>query len=192
MNLMDTHETSWTKSTPSNENRPNIQDSKGILTTINIRRAVPDDASSIAPVIYSAFTEYETSYTPQAFQATTPTAEQIRNRMNEGPVWVAVDQGTVVGTVSAVPKRTSLYIRSMAIVSAARGRGIGRKLLEHAEEYALDNGFKGLVLSTTPFLTQAIQLYKRYGFQSNKAGPHDLYGTPLITMVKAFDRTNSA
>jgi hypothetical protein len=44
-----------------------------------------------------------------------------------------------------------------------------------------------MVLSTTPFLTAAISLYERFGFSRSIDGPHDLYGTPLFTMVKRMD-----
>ena len=47
------------------------------------------EASSIASVLRQAFEEYESFYTPDAFAATTPTSEQIRERWSEGPVWVA-------------------------------------------------------------------------------------------------------
>jgi hypothetical protein len=36
---------------------------------------------------------------PAAFQATTPTADQIRSRLDEGPIWVAEQAGAVVGTI---------------------------------------------------------------------------------------------
>lgn len=66
--------------------------------------AVPDDAPSIAAILYESFIEYESSYTPEAFNATTPTGDQIHNRIKEGPIWVALQDDTIVGTVAAVPK----------------------------------------------------------------------------------------
>ena len=58
-------------------------------TDVLIRRAVMPEASSIGSVLRQAFEEYESFYTPDAFAATTPTSEQIRERWSEGPVWVA-------------------------------------------------------------------------------------------------------
>jgi ribosomal protein S18 acetylase RimI-like enzyme len=104
--------------------------------------------------------------------------------MEEGPIWVALQNGEVVGTVSAVAKAEAFYIRGMAVDPAARGAGIGRALLEHVEEFAVRHRFKRLFLSTTPFLLSAISLYERHGFLRNDDGPHDLLGTPLFTMVK--------
>jgi len=42
-----------------------------------------------------------------------------------------------------------------------------------------------MLLSTTPFLDDAIRLYQRFGFERIREGLHDLAGTPLFTMEKA-------
>lgn len=154
--------------------------------SIRINPGTIDQAPSIAAVLRQAFLEYEPLYTPQGFAATTPTAEQIESRWGEGLVWVAMQNEAVVGTVAVVPKGESLYVRSMAIVQAARGQGVGKLLLEEAERFARENGFQRMFLNTTPFLDRAIRLYERFGFERTEAGPHELYGTPLFTMEKVF------
>jgi GNAT superfamily N-acetyltransferase len=78
----------------------------------------------------------------------------------------------------------ALYLRSLAILPTARGQGIGHLLIHQAERFARAQGARQLLLSTTPFLTQAIQLYTQLGFQATNDGPHALFGTPLITMTK--------
>jgi N-acetylglutamate synthase-like GNAT family acetyltransferase len=156
---------------------------------IEIRMATADDASQIAAVLLAAFEEYRAVYTPAAFAATTPTSDQIQRRIhtNEGPVWVALLHGVIVGTVSAVPKGESVYIRSMAVLPSARGQGIGEGLLRTLESFASDYGARRLFLSTTPFLTSAIWLYAHLGFRTTDEDPHDLFGTPLVTMAKPLE-----
>jgi len=151
---------------------------------LQIKLATLDQVSLIASVLHMAFTEYEALYTPEAFAATTPTEDQIRNRWDEGPVWVAMQASALVGTVAAVPKSESLYIRSMAILPSARGQGTGKLLLREVEVFARDDHFRRMFLSTTPFLDRAIRLYEGFGFIRSEAGPHDLFGTPLFTMEK--------
>jgi ribosomal protein S18 acetylase RimI-like enzyme len=152
---------------------------------IQIRMAEPADAPSIAAVLLEAFVEYQASYTAEAFAATTPDGGHIQSRMDEGPMWVAVRGDVVVGTVSVVPRGESLYVRGMAVLPAARGYRLGKALLQQVEEFASSHGFRRLWLSTTPFLSRAIQLYARAGFTRSDEGPHELYGTPLFTMEKA-------
>jgi GNAT superfamily N-acetyltransferase len=156
-------------------------------STSRIRVAVLEDAASIASVLQESFIEYKPLYTQEGFAATTPVSARVQNRIEEGPVWVVLDDNAIVGTVSVVPKGESLYIRGMAILPAARGRRIGELLLSQVEAFASEQGFKRLILSTTPFLERAIQLYEHYGFRRSGEGPDNLFGTPLFTMEKILD-----
>lgn len=153
---------------------------------IDVRLATADDAPAIAAVLRAAFAEYDALYTAEALAATTPPSERIEQRMHEGPVWVAVRQNAIVGTVAAVPQSKALYVRSMAVLPMARGQGVGRRLFEQVERYAAARGLTRLYLSTTPFLTRAIRLYEGLGFRRTNAGPNDLFGTQLFTMEKVL------
>src|SRR5437588_1512493 len=158
--------------------------SEGVSTGVQIRRALLEDAAAIASVLCESFAEYESSYTPEGFAVTVSTPEQVRDRLKAEPVWVALEGGRIVGTVGATPKGEALYVRSMAVVPASRGRRVGHRLMECIEEFAASQGFRRVFLSTTPFLTRAIQLYERCGFCRSPERPHNLRGTPLFTMVK--------
>ncbi len=160
------------------------------VPNVEIRRAALEDVELIAAVLREAFAEFESLYTPAAFAATTPTAWQIRDRWNEGPVWAAVRNGTIIGMIGAVPKDLGLYVRSMAVHSFARRHGIAGGLLREVEAFTIHHHHKRLFLSTTSFLEDAIHLYERFGFQRNADGPQDLFVTPLFTMVKGLELAN--
>ena len=163
-----------------------MKDDKG-QSVIHIRLAIPDDVTAIASVLRESFAEFVDLYTPAAFTATTPSSEIILRRLDEGPSWIAAINGDIAGTVSGVGRDNGLYIRSMAVLPSARGYGLGHMLLQQVEAYALEMGFHHLILSTTPFLNSAIRLYERAGFEHSDAGPADLHGTPLITMIKSLE-----
>lgn len=145
---------------------------------------VPDDAPAIASVLYDSFAEYKSLYTERAFAATTPTPAETLQRISEGPVWVAVKDDTIVGTISALRDGDALYIRGMAILPAERGQRIGESLLHQIECFARARRYERLRLSTTPFLTRAIRLYERVGFQIVSEGNPEFFGTALFTMEK--------
>jgi putative acetyltransferase len=155
--------------------------------SIEIRLAESDDAPAIAFLLAEAFAEYLPLYTPEGYAATAISREEIVRRIEEGPVWVSISGGLIVGTVSVVPKGKSLYVRGMAVLPAARGQRIGKLLLAHVEKFAAFKGVQRLFLSTTPFLDRAIRLYEHFGFHRTSEGPHDLFGTPLFTMEKVID-----
>ena len=153
-------------------------------TPLEIRRADPHDAQAIAEVLHASFVEFKHLYTEGGFAATAVNVEEVVVRMREGPVWVALLGGAVIGTVAAVVKDESVYIRGMAVLPGTRRTGIGVRLLEQVEKWASSERCKRLFLSTTPLLSAAIRLYERYGFRRTDAGLQDLFGTPLFTMEK--------
>ncbi|MCU1303737.1 MAG: hypothetical protein JWQ87_4021 [Candidatus Sulfotelmatobacter sp.] len=157
-------------------------------TQIEICRARPEDAAAIAALLHESFFEFKPIYTEAGFAATTPSADQIAKRMVEGPVWVAVRQAVLLGTVAAVIKDASVYVRGMGVLPAARGSGTGSRLLQQVEPWAISQGSIALSLSTTPFLHSAIRLYEKSGFLRTERGPHDLFGTPLFTMEKTISK----
>jgi ribosomal protein S18 acetylase RimI-like enzyme len=157
------------------------------LPDLSVRLAVIDEAAGIAAVLRDAFEPYRPLYTPAAFAATTPSTDGVRQRWHEGPVWVALQDDRIVGTVAAVPRADALYVRSMAVHPASRGAGCGRRLIDAVERHAAANELFKIVLSTTPFLQPAIALYERCGFRRTDTGPSTLDGTPLFTMEKILE-----
>ena len=151
---------------------------------IEIRRATPEDAPAISAVLAEAFAEFEERYTKEAYAATVVRPAEARQRMGEGPVWVALLDGAVVATVAAVLEDGGCLVRGMAAVPAARGRGVGRRLLDEIEAFARDEGVERLYLGTTPYLDRAIRLYQGQGFRRAATGPDDFHGTPLFIMEK--------
>ncbi len=157
-------------------------------TDFAIRRAAPQDAPAIAQVLHQAFAEFKPLYTPGGFAATVLDEAQIQARMAEGPVWILLRENAPTGTVAAVIRGRSIYIRGMAVIPSARGSGAGAALLREVENWASAQGRNRMFLSTTPFLNSAIRLYERFGFRRTNDGLHDLAGTPLFTMEKIVSR----
>jgi N-acetylglutamate synthase-like GNAT family acetyltransferase len=151
---------------------------------VQVRLAQPRDAAPICALLADAFSEYRHLYTSEGYAATAINIEQARERIREGPMWVALSDEVIVGTVSVVARSESLYVRGMAVRPTARGQHLGELLLAEVEKFAAAQGVKRLFLSTTPFLDRAIRLYQRLGFRRTDEGPRELYGTPLFTMEK--------
>jgi GNAT superfamily N-acetyltransferase len=145
---------------------------------------MPDDTPIVARVLYESFVEYESLYTPQGFEGTVLDEQQVLARMQEGPLWIALLESDVVGTVAAVVKAESLYVRGMAVVPYARRLKVAAMLLDQAECFAAERHCTRIFLSTTPFLNAAIRFYERSGYQRVQGGSHDLFGTPLFVMEK--------
>lgn len=155
------------------------------LDSVHIRLAMIGDEAEISRVLFESFSTYRDEYTPEAFEVVTPSANVILERFSEGPMWVAVVDDKIVGTVSVLPQPEWLYIRSMAVAPEARGLGIAHKLIEAIERYAATESFDRLFLYTTYFSTGAIDLYEKHGFRRGRNTTADeWYGTPGLAMDK--------
>ena len=151
---------------------------------MQIRRATDRDSEAIAHVLRESFAEVERLYTREGYAATTPDAARLRERFAEGPIWLAEERGAIIGTIAAVERDGGVYVRSMAVIPLARGRGAAFQLMRQLALFALSKHAPRLYLSTTPFLFAAIRLYESLGFRRTGEPPHDLHGTPLVTMAK--------
>jgi GNAT superfamily N-acetyltransferase len=56
-------------------------------------------------------------------------------------------------------------VKSMFVAPAARGRGLGRRLLARLEEIAASRGCRAMRLDTAAHLTAAIALYRGVGYR---------------------------
>src|SRR5688572_18276870 len=106
------------------------------MADVRIRLADEREGDSISRVLYESFLEFKAFYTAEGFAATTPSSQEIQPRFNEGPIWVAIQKDRIVGTVSCVQEGPSLYVRSMRVHPAARGKGIALALLREVELFA--------------------------------------------------------
>jgi len=150
-----------------------------------IRQATVDDAESISVILREAFDRFKNDYTADAFDIVRPAVPEIVRRFDEGPQWIAEIDGNPAGTVSVLPEPEWLYIRSMAVLPAAQGHGVGGHLLNAVEEYATGEGFEKLFLYTTHFSQSAIRLYEKHGFYWVRDTPADeWFGTPGLAMEK--------
>ncbi|MEP7076366.1 MAG: GNAT family N-acetyltransferase [Acidobacteriota bacterium] len=154
-----------------------------------IRISTPNDADAISEVLRAVFTPFKDGCTEGAFNAITPTADEICGRYGEGPIWVASEGIRIIGTVSTVPEPEWLYIRSMAVSPDKRSTGVGYRLIAAVENYAVENGFERLFLYTSLFLTGAERFYERCGFvRGRDTEPDEWFGTPGWAMEKKIGR----
>jgi ribosomal protein S18 acetylase RimI-like enzyme len=82
-------------------------------------------------------------------------------------VWIVEDDARVVGSVAmrAVGDGEA-ELKRMYLLPEARGRGLGRRLLDVALGWARDAGLASIRLDTTADMTAARALYESAGFRA--------------------------
>lgn len=95
--------------------------------------------------------------------------------------WIAEKDGKVVGSVFVV--RHTKYqakLRLLYVEPAARGLGIGRRLVDECIRFAQAAGYRKMVLWTNSVLTSARRIYQDAGFKLVEAEPHHSFGKDLV------------
>jgi len=157
---------------------------------IEVRLAVMDDANAISTVICDAFTPLREHYTAEAFEVVAVKPGEVLQRFAEGPQWVALIDGEIVGTVSVTVDDGRLYVRSMAVAPRDQGRGVAHKLLDAIDRYAVETDFERIFLYTTYFTPGARELYEKHGYDWVRDTPaEEWYGVPGLEMDKRIERT---
>ena len=83
-----------------------------------------------------------------------------------GQILMADFAGKTVGCVALLPLGSGAYeVAKMAVMPDVQGRGVGRRLLEAAIDWAKSRGARRLYLESNTRLTPALRLYESVGFQ---------------------------
>jgi DNA-binding MarR family transcriptional regulator/GNAT superfamily N-acetyltransferase len=94
--------------------------------------------------------------------------------------WIAEMDGESVGSVFVVKEsKTVAKLRLLIVEPTARGRGVGKRLVQECIAFARDKGYRKLVLWTQSNLAAARGIYKAAGFQLKKKEPHSSFGVKL-------------
>jgi GNAT superfamily N-acetyltransferase len=125
-----------------------------------VRAAIPEDATAIGQCVCAAFEKYiERIGKPPA-----PMLLDYPALICADKVWVAEDQNTICGVIVLFPTDKGFYLDTIAVSPLQQGLGIGRTLLQFAEEEAARRGFKSIYLCTNVMMTENQTFYPHLGY----------------------------
>lgn len=95
--------------------------------------------------------------------------------------WIAERGGARLGAVFLVKQSARVAkLRLLIVEPAARGMGLGRRLVNACVGFARAAGYRKLVLWTQSELTAARAIYERLGFRLVRREPHRSFGKRLV------------
>jgi ribosomal protein S18 acetylase RimI-like enzyme len=126
----------------------------------SFRRAEESDASDVAALIDAAYRHY----IDRIGRLPLPMTQDYRQVIRDAQVTIAVRGEHLLGVLVLNVTDEGFVIENVAVRPTERGLGLGRALLELAEEEARRAGFTSIYLYTHEKMTENQALYSRIGY----------------------------
>ncbi len=114
-------------------------------------------------------------------------SQKAQNKSNDLPVtWIAMCEGRIVGTVGlkdyAHPDReeASPGVSTLYVHRVWRGKGVGRLLMEKAEDEARARGYKALWLYTS----DSVSFYEKLGWQQVDTVKEESFPGRMVPLMR--------
>ncbi len=101
-------------------------------------------------------------------------------------IWLAEQEGRLVGCIAIVPapRRAGggddAQLRWFLVAPAARGAGLGRRLMQNALDFCREQAYSSVFLWTVHLLHDAARLYRAFGFERVEERPQRLWSVDLV------------
>ena len=159
--------------------------------TVLFRIAESHEHSAVARVILHSYAEFGPLLPPDAWERYSQNILDVRSRMTESELLIAVENGEIVGSATFYPARLMRTqsgwprewtgVRLIAVLPERRGRGIGKALVEECIRRSRDQNAAAFALHTTPYMTLAQGMYEGMGFV--RVPEYDFHPRPDLTVM---------
>lgn len=139
------------------------------MSAVVIRPIAPEDNPHIAALIRSVLQEFGAAKPGTVF--TDPTTDRLYELFREplSCYFIAEEGGKLLGgcgiyPTEGLPEGCTELVK-LYLAAEARGKGIGKQLMEKSLEAARERGYTEVYLETLPELHIAVGLYEQMGFR---------------------------
>ena len=149
---------------------------------ITLRPAHQSDSAAIAACVCEAYVHYIECIGKQPGPMLEDYAVVIRDSL----VHVAVDEdsGRVIGAIVMQETPEGFYVDNVAVRPSVKGQGVGRALLQFAEDEAVRRGNRSIYLATHELMVENRTLYEKVGYR--QYDQRVVNGYPRVFLRKAL------
>ncbi len=140
------------------------QEARSVSEELELRRAVATDASAIRDLTREAYAKWVPVIGREPKPMTADYAEAVRSHRID---LLYVD-GELAALIETIPQADHLLIENVAVSPAFQGRGLGRKLMAHAEQIAASLGHDEIRLYTNKLFAENVRLYRVLGYRIDR------------------------
>jgi GNAT superfamily N-acetyltransferase len=154
---------------------------------ISIRRALPSEAGAVRELVIRSMAHWDhpPGYLAEATQLMSISPENLRR----DEAWVALVDGEIAGFYRLSRAGDRFEIEEFHLEPPMIGRGIGRRMFEHATERARAGGGRWLVCTTD---SNALGFYLRMGGEITGTEPSGIDGEDPLTCMRLDLLTEAA
>lgn len=140
---------------------------------MKIRKIQPADNKVIAAIIRQCFHDFNAPTAGTVYED--PTTDHLYELFSEDKsvLFVAEEAGQLLGCCGIFPSENlpadTVELVKFYLTASARGRGIGKNLMESAIDAAHSFGFKKVYIESLPEFSRAVSLYELQGFRKLSA-----------------------
>lgn len=131
-----------------------------------IRPAGMSDRDAITRIVVEAYTKY----IGRIGKAPGPMLDDYAAHIRNHTAWVIECEGSVAGLIVLLPEDDHLLLENVAVEPARHGQGIGRTLMQFAEQEASRRGYSEIRLYTHETMTENLAMYPALGWQETGRG----------------------
>ncbi|MGC8751706.1 GNAT family N-acetyltransferase [Hydrotalea sp.] len=135
----------------------------------NIRPIEPKDNAALAIIIRTALEEFNANKPGTVyFDATTDDLYNLFQNHEKAQYFVAEYNGEILGGAGIYPTEGlpegMCELVKMYLKKSARGKGLGKFLIDKCLQTAKEEGFSQVYIETMPELSKAVSVYEKFGF----------------------------
>jgi len=134
---------------------------------IEMRRARAEDAQSVRQLVREAYARW----VPVIGREPMPMLADYDAAIRDHEIYLMVGDGEIIALIETITHLDYLFIENIAVSPLHQGKGLGRRLLVHAERQAEAAGLFELRLLTNGAFEANVRLYQSAGLQIEKTEP---------------------
>jgi ribosomal protein S18 acetylase RimI-like enzyme len=129
-----------------------------------MRQAVAGDAAAIRALTRAAYAKW----VPVIGREPLPMVADYEAAVAKHRFDLLYVDGLLAALIETIAKEDHLLIENVAVDPAFQKRGLGRKLMAHAETVAVQAGYGMLRLYTNKSFAENVMLYQRLGYEIDR------------------------
>ena len=129
-----------------------------------LRQAAASDAAAVRALVRAAYAKW----VPLIGREPKPMGADYEAAVVRHRIDLAYLDGQLAGLIETIAEPDHLMVENVAVAPAFQGRGLGRRLMAHAEQLAAAHGYREIRLYTNQRFAGNVRLYQAIGYRIDR------------------------